>query len=81
MNCSRASVLHSSYPNKKDFTLALLLTPAFYMANCVVTLRDPKDVAASESADRAMSEWACLVNNMGYWFAGYLIGLNYTHAN
>eukprot|EP00354_Favella_ehrenbergii_P004353 CAMPEP_0170473260 /NCGR_PEP_ID=MMETSP0123-20130129/15186_1 /TAXON_ID=182087 /ORGANISM="Favella ehrenbergii, Strain Fehren 1" /LENGTH=95 /DNA_ID=CAMNT_0010742143 /DNA_START=227 /DNA_END=514 /DNA_ORIENTATION=- len=77
MNCSRASLLHSSYPNKKDFTIATLLAPAFYMMNCVVTLRDPKDARENE----ALSKWECLQNNMGFWFAGYLFGLNYTHFN
>ena len=75
MNCSRASLFHSSYPSRRDFITTLLLIVPYFLLGNIVTLKAPHDTASSLSADD------CLRNNMGTWFLGHFIGLQYTHFN
>lgn len=79
MNCSRASLFHSSYPNYRDFATLILLIPVIYLGGNIVMLRSPTDT--DPESDSALTDYDCLKNNMGFWFLGMFMGLNYTHYN
>ena len=69
MNCSRASVFHSSYPNTSDLKTTMMLSPVIYFAGNIVAIRAPTDVPEGHSL------WECLAYNMAFWLPGFLTGL------
>ena len=75
VNCSRASVFHSSYPNTSDLKITLMTAPFFFFAGNIVAIRAPTDVPAGHSWEE------CFFYNMVYWLPGYMAGLQYTHLN
>ena len=81
VNCTRANMLHSSYPNFRDFYCTVLLTPFYFLAGNIVTLKSPSDQLSNANEPKLLSSTDCLWSNMAFWFSGFFIGLNYTHAN
>ena len=75
MNCSRASVFYSSYPNTSDLKITLVSTLIFFFAGNIVAMRAPTDVPEGHSWQE------CFSYNISYWLPGLIAGLQYTHLN
>lgn len=79
MNCSRASLFHSSYASSCDFVQTLAYAPVFYFISSMFCLRAPTDTFYSDLG--LLSEGECMRSNLGIWTVGHMAGLQYTHLN